>query len=207
VHSAACTNVRGPKEALRILGRRVSEIHPIMNLFQGVGLTFAVASYAGRLSICAATDPRLLPDGERLMQAVEEAIYELRSEHWRTSAALRIAQGLAARTRRDAAPATSGAIAPAASVVPVVVPERSGGDAQPARMTRRARERDPLPRRPRPAVDVSLLTDPDLSFGPETYAHDGEDDALAANGADDVLHDVAPDRGASGRAATRRFLG
>lgn len=204
--SAACTNVRGPSEPLRILGRRVSEIHPIMNLFQGVGLTFAVASYAGRLSICAATDPRLLPDGERLMQAVEEAIYELRTEHWRTSAALRIAQGLAARTRRDGAPATSGAVAPAASVVPVVVPEPEATVAMPSRATRRSRERDALPRRPRPAVDVSLLTDPDLSFGPETYA-DAADDALAANGADDVLRDVAPDRGASGRAATRRFLG
>ena len=47
-----------------------------MNLFQlGVGLAFAVASYgAGRLSICASTDPRLLPDGERLMNLVEEAV-------------------------------------------------------------------------------------------------------------------------------------
>jgi len=204
--SAACTNVRGPSEPVRILGRRVSEIHPIMNLFQGVGLAFAVASYAGRISICAATDPRLLPNGERLMQAVEEAIYELRTEHWRTSAALRIAQGLAARTRRDAAPASAGTIAPAAAVVPVVVPGSSAESAPPARSTRRVRE--PLPRRPRAAVDVSLLTDPDLSFGPESYADaEHEDDALAANGADDVLRDIAPDRGASGRAATRRFLG
>jgi len=102
--SAACTNVRGPAEPLRLLGRRIAEIHPIMNLFQGVGLAFAVASYAGRLSICAATDPRLLPDGERLIDAVEEAVYELRTEHWRTSKALRLARGLAERTRADQRP-------------------------------------------------------------------------------------------------------
>lgn len=97
--SAACTNVRGPAQPLRLLGRRIAEIHPIMNLFQGIGLAFAVASYAGRLSICAATDPRLLPDGERLIDAVEEAVYELRTEHWRTSKALRLARGLAERAR------------------------------------------------------------------------------------------------------------
>jgi len=95
--SAACTNVRGPARPLHLLGRRVTEIHPIMNLFQGVGLAFAVASYAGRVSICASTDPRLLADGERVIDAVEEAIYELRTEHWRNSKALRIARGLAER--------------------------------------------------------------------------------------------------------------
>ncbi|MBM4247278.1 MAG: wax ester/triacylglycerol synthase family O-acyltransferase, partial [Deltaproteobacteria bacterium] len=105
--SAACTNVRGPAEPLRLLGRRIAEIHPIMNLFQGVGLAFAVASYAGRLSICASTDPRLLPDGERLMDLVEEALYELRTEHWRTSAALKIARGIAERTGKAPAPASA----------------------------------------------------------------------------------------------------
>src|SRR5690606_35080696 len=71
----------------------------------GVGLAFAVASYAGRLSICASTDPRLLPDGERLMNLVEEAVYELRTEHWRNSAAMKLARGLAERTAK--APATT----------------------------------------------------------------------------------------------------
>lgn len=162
--SAACTNVRGPREPLRLLGRRIAEIHPIMNLFQGVGLAFAVASYAGRVSICAATDPRLLPDGERLLQAVEESLYELRTEHWRTSAALRIARGIAERTA-----GSSASRAPASA---------------------------PKPRRVRSAVDVSLLTDPDLSFG-----DDGDDGAWDASAEDDeiaagIVREAAPRRAA-----------
>jgi hypothetical protein len=205
--SAACTNVRGPAEPLRLLGRRIAEIHPIMNLFQGVGLTFAVASYAGRISICAATDPRLLPNGERLMQLVEESIYELRTEHWRTSAALRIAHGISERTRAASAassappmPTKPSAPAPTA----VLAPSRTraalaaGGD---------------TPRRRRPPVDVTLLTDPDLSFGPEGYVEvdvdaDADTDERAAAGAD---HDAAgapsPDRAHGGRVSTRRSLG
>jgi len=95
--SVAVTNVRGPARQLRLLGRRIVEIHPIMNLFQGVGLAFAVASYAGRMSICASTDPSLLPEGERVIDGVERALYELRTEHWRTSTAMQLARGLAER--------------------------------------------------------------------------------------------------------------
>jgi CBS domain-containing protein len=97
--SVGCTNVRGPKRALEILGRRIVEVHPIMNLFQGVGLCFAVASYAGRMSVCAATDPRLVPDGERVLDAVEASLYGLRRAHWSRSAALRLARRLAEQPR------------------------------------------------------------------------------------------------------------
>ena len=202
--SAACTNVRGPAEPLRLLGRRIAEIHPIMNLFQGVGLTFAVASYAGRISICAATDPRLLPNGERLMQLVEESIYELRTEHWRTSAALRIAHGISERTRTASTASAAPPPPPAPPAAAVLAPSR----------TRAAlAARGDAPRRRRPPVDVSLLTDPDLSFGPEGYVEvdvdaDAVADERAAAGAD---HDVAGapsrDRAHGGRVSTRRSLG
>jgi len=184
--SAACTNVRGPREPLRLLGRRIAEIHPIMNLFQGVGLAFAVASYAGRVSICAATDPRLLPNGERLMQAVEESLYELRTEHWRTSAVLRIAHGIAERTggspaSRAPAPETAELSGPAASRSAVALPAPA-----------------PTQRRARRAVDVSLLTDPDLSFGDvgedgdDGWDASAEDDEIAAG----IVREAAPRRSA-----------
>ena len=182
VVSAACTNVRGPAEPLRLLGRRIAEIHPIMNLFQGVGLAFAVASYAGRLSICASTDPRLLPDGERLMNLVEEALYELRTEHWRNSAALKIARGIAERTGK--APATAPEPQPAADRrdeapaprVPLAARAVAALEKATTRppSSSRGRVADEAPRRPRPRVDVSLLADPDLSFVDDGWEADDE---------------------------------
>lgn len=209
--SAACTNVRGPAEPLRLLGRRIAEIHPIMNLFQGVGLAFAVASYAGRLSICASTDPRLLPDGERLMNLVEEAVYELRTEHWRNSAALKIARGLAERTGK--APAAAPAPPPlgdqrqdrreekieprvplaarAAAALEAAVVEAPSAPAPRANGSGHAaasRRRTPVeaPPRPRPRVDVSLLADPDLSFGDDAWEADDEEELFVEAAARDV---------------------
>ncbi|MBY0275981.1 wax ester/triacylglycerol synthase family O-acyltransferase [Candidatus Binatia bacterium] len=193
--SAACTNVRGPAEPLRLLGRRIAEIHPIMNLFQGVGLAFAVASYAGRLSICASTDPRLLPGGERLMNLVEEALYELRTEHWRNSAALKIARGIAER---------SGTIAPAVDhptkpVAPLAARAAAALEAATSRATAgetagsvRGRARDAGSRRPRPRVDVSLLADPELSF-----ADDDADDVDDAVVDAELVEQGGPQRGAA----------
>ena len=186
--SAACTNVRGPAEPLRLLGRRIAEIHPIMNLFQGIGLAFAVASYAGRLSICASTDPRLLPDGERLMNLVEEALYELRTEHWRTSAALKIARGIAERTGK--APAAAPARQPVEdgredAGVPLAARAAAALEAATSHVPVRQRAsatrtwaRDKAPRRSRPRVDVSLLADPDLSFADDGW--ETEDDFALA---------------------------
>ncbi len=112
--SIGCTNVRGPRAPLALLGRRIVEIHPIMNLFPGVGLAFAVASYAGRMSVCAATNPRLVPDGERVLAGVESSLYELRTAYWSRSTALRVARRLAEQPRvadlmtREVATAQSG---------------------------------------------------------------------------------------------------
>lgn len=206
VLSAACTNVRGPAEPLRLLGRRIAEIHPIMNLFQGVGLAFAVASYAGRLSICASTDPRLLPDGERLMNLVEEAVYELRTEHWRTSAALKIARGLAERNgkapaaaspppledgrdeeRKPRVPLAARAVAALeAAVVEVpAAPAPRAADSGHAAASRRRTSAE-APQRPRPRVDVSLLADPDLSFGDDEWEADDEEELVIEAAARDV---------------------
>jgi CBS domain-containing protein len=72
-----CTNVPGPREARHLLGRRILEVHPIVPLFQGVGLEFAVMSYAGQLSISAAVDPRLVPDAADIPGHLQAAAEEL----------------------------------------------------------------------------------------------------------------------------------
>jgi CBS domain-containing protein len=70
--------VPGPREACSLLGRRNVEVHPIVPLFQGMGLEFAIMSYAGRLSICAAADPHLVPDAADIPGHLGAALAELR---------------------------------------------------------------------------------------------------------------------------------
>ncbi len=60
--NVVCTNVPGPREPRYLLGRRVLEIHPMVPLVDGLGLGFAVLSYADQLSVGAAADPALVPD-------------------------------------------------------------------------------------------------------------------------------------------------
>lgn len=93
--STLCTNVPGPSETLRLVGRRVLAIHPIAPLFLDVGLAFAATSYAGQFSICAVADPALVPDADRLGVALDEALYETRSALWERSQALAVASRLA----------------------------------------------------------------------------------------------------------------
>lgn len=90
-----CTNVPGPRGTLSLLGRQMLDLHPIVPLFQSMGVGFAIASYAGRISICATIDPSIVPDGDRLLQGVEDALYETRSALWARSEALAIAGRLA----------------------------------------------------------------------------------------------------------------
>ena len=73
-----CTNVPGPREACHLLGRRILEVHPIVPLFSGMGLEFAILSYAGRLSISAAAEPHLVPDTGDIPAYLHAAVTELR---------------------------------------------------------------------------------------------------------------------------------
>jgi CBS domain-containing protein len=76
--STVCTNVPGPREVRFLLGRPVEELHPIVPLFQGMGVEFAVMSYAGRLSIGVTADAGLVPDAERIAAALTDGMAELR---------------------------------------------------------------------------------------------------------------------------------
>jgi CBS domain-containing membrane protein len=77
--NTVCTNVPGPREACTLLGRRILEVHPIVPLFQGLGMEFAIMSYAGQVSIAAAVEPRLVPDAGDLPSHLQAALDELRT--------------------------------------------------------------------------------------------------------------------------------
>ena len=72
-----CTNVPGPREPRSLLGRRILDVHPLVPLAAGIGLGFAILSYAGKISITATADARLVPDAERLPAALLASADEL----------------------------------------------------------------------------------------------------------------------------------
>jgi CBS domain-containing membrane protein len=80
-----------------MLGHRVLEIHPVIPLYQNMGIEFAILSYAGRVSISAAVDPKLVPDAETIPQYLAEEAAELKR-------ALEVAPraGVPARDAREA---------------------------------------------------------------------------------------------------------
>jgi WS/DGAT/MGAT family acyltransferase len=70
--NTVCTNVPGPREACQILGRSIVDVHPIVPLFQNMGMEFAILSYAGRLSITAVVDPHLVPDADTIPALLQD---------------------------------------------------------------------------------------------------------------------------------------
>jgi WS/DGAT/MGAT family acyltransferase len=76
--NTVCTNVPGPRQACHLLGRRILEVHPIVPLFQGLGMEFAIMSYAGRVSISVAVEPHLVPEASDLPAHLHAALCELR---------------------------------------------------------------------------------------------------------------------------------
>jgi CBS domain-containing protein len=77
--NTVCTNVPGPREVCHLAGRRVIEIHPMVPLFQNMGVEFAILSYAGQLSISAAVDPTLVPDADTIPEHLVASADELRA--------------------------------------------------------------------------------------------------------------------------------
>jgi diacylglycerol O-acyltransferase len=72
--SLICTNVPGPREPRFILGRRIVGMHPLVPLFEGLGLGFAILSYADQLSIGVTADPNLVSDAESIAMAIGEEL-------------------------------------------------------------------------------------------------------------------------------------
>jgi WS/DGAT/MGAT family acyltransferase len=73
-----CTNVPGPTVSLYVQGKRLQVLVPIVPLAQGVGLAFAILSYAEEFTIGITFDPALVADAERLPALLQAAAEELR---------------------------------------------------------------------------------------------------------------------------------
>ncbi|MGH7895202.1 MAG: WS/DGAT/MGAT family O-acyltransferase [Candidatus Binatia bacterium] len=74
-----CTNVPGPPVALYTQGVRLETLVPLVPLAQGIGLAFAMLSYADTLTIGVTLDPALIRDGERIVECLGESFEELRT--------------------------------------------------------------------------------------------------------------------------------
>src|SRR5690606_121630 len=71
------TNVPGPQLPLFVLGARLVELYPHLPLFSHQGLGVAVLSYDGRLGFGLIADREVVPDLERLADALPAAFAEL----------------------------------------------------------------------------------------------------------------------------------
>ena len=74
------SNVRGLERPLRLLGARHLVSYPLMPLAPGSGLSVAVLTMGGVLGYAVTCDPYLLPEPERLAEAVGDAFRELQVE-------------------------------------------------------------------------------------------------------------------------------
>jgi len=73
-----CTNVPGPPVSLYVQGKRLDTLVPIVPLAQGVGLAFAILSYADRLTIGLTYDPALVQDATGVCALLQDGFRELR---------------------------------------------------------------------------------------------------------------------------------
>lgn len=71
------TNFPGPQVPFYVLGRELTEIHPVGFLARRHGLAIAILSYNGAVSFGLLADPELLPDAERLTGHLGAAVEEL----------------------------------------------------------------------------------------------------------------------------------
>jgi WS/DGAT/MGAT family acyltransferase len=72
-----CTNVPGPPVSLFAQGVRLETMIPLVPLAQGIGLAFAMLSYADTLTIGVTLDPALIRDGDRIVELLGESFEEL----------------------------------------------------------------------------------------------------------------------------------
>jgi WS/DGAT/MGAT family acyltransferase len=71
------TNVPGPQRPMFLLGARLLEVFPVVQLAGNVILSTAVVSYDGQLNIGIQTDPDALPDGDVFTDGLRRSLEEL----------------------------------------------------------------------------------------------------------------------------------
>jgi WS/DGAT/MGAT family acyltransferase len=75
--NTVCTNVPGPPVSLYVQGRRLEVMAPLVPLAQGVGLAFAILSYADAITLSVTSDPALVGDVDALATGILDAHAEL----------------------------------------------------------------------------------------------------------------------------------
>jgi len=73
-----CTNVPGPPISIYVQGKRLDTLVPLVPLAQGVGLAFAILSYADTLTIGITADAALVPDCDQFADLLQSGLEELR---------------------------------------------------------------------------------------------------------------------------------
>ena len=71
------TNVPGPRQPLYCLGKRMLEWHPYVPISQGVRVSTAILSYAGRLGFGVTSDYDTFPDASLLARGIVHGIDDL----------------------------------------------------------------------------------------------------------------------------------
>lgn len=101
--NTVCTNVPGPRETRYLLGEPVQMMVPLVPLAVGIGLGFAIMSYADQLTIGVNGDAERVHDINRLIEHLQESFEELwRATHLERISAVRPAAAPAARRRPGA---------------------------------------------------------------------------------------------------------
>ncbi|MDH3678915.1 MAG: WS/DGAT domain-containing protein [Acidimicrobiia bacterium] len=77
-------NVPGPRHELSVLGRPMTEIHPVMPLAAGVRLSIGVLSYLDHLTFGVTTDRDSVPDGHVVTSGIRHALDELSNQELET---------------------------------------------------------------------------------------------------------------------------
>ncbi len=75
--NVAATNVPGPREVRQLGGRQLLDLVPYIPVALDVRCTFALMSYADRLTIGITADAVALPDLDRLVESVGLALHDL----------------------------------------------------------------------------------------------------------------------------------
>ena len=73
------TNVPGPQKPLYMSGAKLLRTYGLGPLFDGMGLIFPVLSYDGGITLSFTSCREMLPDPERLAEALDESFQSLRS--------------------------------------------------------------------------------------------------------------------------------
>ena len=73
------TNVPGPQKPLYLSGAKLLRTHGLGPLFDGMGLIFPVFSYDGGITLSFTSCREMLPDAERLAEALDESFHALES--------------------------------------------------------------------------------------------------------------------------------